>query len=415
MKRFTQIIYNASKGFYEDGCSTRAAALTYFTLMSIVPVLAVALGFARGFGFAKILEDVIKQQLSEQPEVSKYMIDFAYSLLEKTTSGVIAGIGLIVLLWSVYNILGSIEDALNTIWKIPNPRSWVRKVTDYIATIIICPVFFVMSSSFTIYLKTNLSVVTKGLESVENGLFYLLPYFITWLLFTFLYFFLPNRKIPLKYGIIGVLVAGTAYQLLQTFYITVQLKLSSFGPVYGSFAALPLFLIWLNLSWMIILAGAELAYHAEVSAWSYIPSSLDFQHTLISKRVLALMTAYEAMKAFSKVSEPITIRLLSQQFGTSKKSLDEIIKPLIKYKILTEVTYDNSNEDFYYQPARDIGSIYLQTVIDAFIPYENETIMVYKSPFVDYFEQILVKYEDDIHSRPSNLLLSDTNPPVLFT
>jgi membrane protein len=406
MKRIYQIIFSTVKGFIDDGCNLRAAALTYFTLMSIVPVLAVALGLARGFGFAKILESVVEDQLREQPEIAQYIINFAYSLLETTSSGVIAGIGVILLLWSVYNILGNIEEALNNIWRIPNPRSWVRKITDYVTAIIMCPLFFVVSSSLTIYLKTHFTDVNRWGALLESGLIHLTPYLLTWMLFTFLYFFLPNRRIPVKYGLIGVFVAGTAYQLLQAFYITVQLKLSSFGAVYGSFAALPLFLIWLNLSWMIVLAGAELAYQAEISDWRNSPGQSGNLLFKTSIRVLALMVVYVVVKAFHEGKEPYSIHQLSEKFGVSKKNLDDVIQNLVKHKIISETMYE-ADSDRHYQPARDLSALTLKTVVDVFPPDNKTNISVYKNSTLPFFEEKLKAYERLSSESTENIKLSE--------
>lgn len=406
MKKFYQIIFYTIKGFIDDSCNLRAAALTYFTLMSIVPVLAVALGLARGFGFAKILENVVEDQLREQPDIAQYIINFAYSLLETTSSGVIAGIGVILLLWSVYNILGNIEEALNNIWRVPNPRSWVRKITDYVTAIIMCPLFFVVSSSLTIYLKTHFVDDNRWGAFLETGLIHLTPYLLTWMLFTFLYFFLPNRRIPLRYGLIGVFVAGTAYQLLQAFYITVQLKLSSFGAVYGSFAALPLFLIWLNLSWMIVLAGAELAYQAEIADWKNSPSQTGNLQFKTSIRVLALMVVYAVVKAFHEGKEPYTIHQLSEKFGVSKNNLEEVIQHLIRHKIISETMYE-ADSDRHYQPARDVNSLTLKTVVDVFPPDNKKTVFAYKNPSLPFFEEKLEAYERISSDAKENIKLSE--------
>lgn len=412
MKQIWKVLFNTGKGFYDDGCSTRAAALTFFTLVSLVPVLAVALGLARGFGFAQLLEAVIKDQLREQPEVASYIINFAYSLLENTSSGLIAGVGLVLLLWSVYNILGNIEEALNYIWKIPNPRSWVRKITDYMATMIICPLFFVISSSLTIYLKTHFTVFSelyRGVAYVEYFLIHLFPYLFSWLLFTFLYFFLPNRRIPLKYGMIGAFVGGTAYQLLQTFYISIQFKLSSFGAIYGSFAALPLFLLWLNLSWMIILAGAELAYQAEIAAWNHPPTDPGFQQIFAPRRVLALLIVYACIQAFKEGKDSLTLHQLSEKYGASKKNLDEVIRVLVKYKILSETAYESDSE-IRYQPARDIKNLTLKTVDSVFPPLDDDWVLLYKNPLIDRFQEILASYDAAISHHASNLRLSQVHP-----
>ncbi len=406
MRKLWQILYNTAKSFNEDGCHQRAAALTYYTLMSIVPVLAVALGLARGFGFAPILEEVVKNQLSEQPEIAKYIINFAYTLLEQTSSGVIAGIGVLVLLWSVYNIFGSIEEALNYIWKIPNPRSWGRKITDYIAAMIICPLFFVVSSSLTIYLKTKFADASRWVIFLEYGLIHLSPYLFTWMLFTFLYFFLPNRKIPFNYGMIGVIVAGTAYQLLQAFYITIQLKLSSYGAVYGSFAALPLFLIWLNLSWMIVLAGAELAYQTELVVWNRPPTHRDYPQIATSRRVLAILVVYAIVRAFCERKPPYSIHQLSEKFGASKKNLDDIIKVLAKYKIISE-TGDDVDGEIHFQPALDVSLITLKNVIDIFPSADDKEVLVYKNPLVPYFTKKLHQYEKEADQISVNISLAN--------
>ncbi|BBI17053.1 YihY/virulence factor BrkB family protein [Neochlamydia sp. S13] len=408
MKRIWKLFCHTVKGFYEDDCNARAAALTYFTLMSIVPVLAVILGLARGFGFAPFLEEVIKEQLSKQPDIANYTIDFAYSLLEETSSTLIAGVGVVLLLWTVYNILGNVEEALNDIWKIPCARSWIRKVTDYIAAIIICPLFFVVSSSLTIYLKTHIVEISRKVVFFEYLFIHFFPFLITWMLFTFLYFFLPNRKISFKHGMLGVLVGGTVYQLIQTFYINIQLKLSSYGAVYGSFAALPLFLIWLNLSWMIILAGAELAYQAEIMAWNYAPRREGTPQTLTCRRVLALMIIYSCIRNFCEGKTPYTIHQLSDKFGVAKIKLAEIIKILTHYKILSTTDYYSDGE-IYYQPARDVNTITLKNVADIFPAVEKEIVSIYRNPSVSYFEGLLAKYDKKTTEIQENLPLSSIN------
>ncbi|MBS4171252.1 YihY/virulence factor BrkB family protein [Neochlamydia sp. AcF95] len=408
MKRIWKLFCHTVKSFYEDDCNARAAALTYFTLMSIVPVFAVILGLARGFGFAPFLEEVIKEQLSKQPDIASYAIDFAYSLLEETSSTLIAGVGVILLLWTVYNIFGNVEEALNDIWKIPRARSWIRKVTDYIAAIIICPLFFVVSSSLTIYLKTHFVEISGKTVFFEYLFIHFFPFLITWMLFTFLYFFLPNRKISFRYGMLGVLVGGTAYQLIQTFYINIQLKLSSYGAIYGSFAALPLFLIWLNLSWMIILAGAELAYQAEIMAWNYAPTRKGTPQTLACRRVLALMIIYSCMRNFCEGNPPYTIHQLSDKLGAAKIKLAEILKILIYYKILSTTDY-HSDGEIYYQPARDVNTITLKNVADIFPAVEKEVVSIYRNPLVPYFEELLAKYDKKTTEMQENLPLSAIN------
>jgi membrane protein len=202
---------------------------------------------------------------------------------------------------------------------------------------------------------------------------------------------------------IGVVVAGTAYQLLQAFYISIQIKLSSYGAVYGSFAALPLFLIWLNLSWMIILAGVELAYQLEISCWSNVPKNEDYLKTTTSKRVLALLVVHEIIEAFREGKSPLTLQNLSDKLGASKNNIDSVLKTLIQFNIISEI-FDSYDES-HYQPAKDVNRLSLKSIADIFPYADNDIVAVIKNPQLDYFTGALNKYDLDTYKSVANISL----------
>ena len=199
LKRILRIIYDSVRGFIEDDCYSKASALTYYSLLSIVPVLAVLFGIAKGFGFEQALEKEIIVRFSEQREVMDRLIQFAYTWLHNAKGGIIAGIGTVVLLWSILGLLSNVENALNAIWKIPVGRSYSRKISDYLASMLICPIFFVTSSSITVFLSTQIEATAHSnviAEAVSPLLLYILklfPYFLSWVLFTFIYLFMPEH------------------------------------------------------------------------------------------------------------------------------------------------------------------------------------------------------------------------------
>lgn len=251
--------------FARDECPQKASALTFYCLLSIVPVAAMAFGIAKGFGFQEMLEKSLIERFAAQAEVVNHVIGFAKSLLDTTQGGLIAGIGLVVLFWSVIKVLSHIEHSFNAIWGFPKDRTWLRKFTDYLAMMLIAPVLFLLSSSATIFITTQIAQITERIDLLGTfapmifaGL-KMLPYLLIWLLFTVIYLIMPNGRTRLIPAMVGGIIAGTMFQLVQWGYIHFQVGIARNNAIYGSFAALPLFLIWLQLSWLIVLLGAEIA------------------------------------------------------------------------------------------------------------------------------------------------------------
>lgn len=244
IKCIFNFIMDVVNSFIDDDYYGKASALAFYSILSIAPTLAVLFGIAQGFGFGKALESEISTQVFQQPEVAEKLIQFANSWLQSVKGGVIAGVGTIILLWSVISLLISIEGTLNGIWKIKKGRSYALKIRDYLTVLFIAPLFFVVSSSMNIFLITQLTQNTKDnvfLETVSPfilSVLNLFPFFLAWVLFTFIYAFIPNTKVYLHAAVIAGVIAGTAFQFWQWIYIQFQLNLSSYGVIYGSFEAI---------------------------------------------------------------------------------------------------------------------------------------------------------------------------------
>lgn len=400
-KRMFRVIYDAARGFIEDDCYTQASALTYYSLLAIVPVLAVLFGIAKGFGFEKALEIDINAKFAEQRELVQKLIEFAYSWLQNVKGGIIAGIGTVALLWSVLGLLSNIESALNAIWKIPVSRSMGRKVSDYLALMIICPLFLVASSSITVFLYTQITataqsnVIVEAVSPILLLVLKLFPFFLIWVLFTFVYLYLPNTQVYLRSAILAGIIAGTAFQLWQWIYIKFQIGASSYGAIYGSFAALPLFLIWLQISWLILLAGAELAFEIENDL--FIP----YRRTIpLSTKAAALLITYRCIEAFVLGKPPQTDRSLAHELGISLNHLHTLLKTLQKERILSEISL--SDRMIGYQPARATELITFALVCNAIDKNNELQASILDSPPFQTILEYLKKSENILQKESFN-------------
>jgi len=407
-------LYDATRGFIEDDCYAKASALTFYSLLSIVPVLAVLFGIAKGFGFEKALELGIGERFAEQREMMDKLIQFAYSWLQNVQGEVIAGIGTVALFWSVVGLFSNIETALNGIWKTPFSRSLGRRVSDYLAALVICPVFFVTSSSITVFLNTRIAQTARSniiIEAVSPLLLLILklfPFFLSWVLFTFIYLFLPNTKVYLRSALIGGLIGGTTFQLWQWIYIKFQIGASSYGAIYGSFAALPLFLIWLQISWLILLGGAELAF--EIQNDLFIP----YRRTVpLSGKAAALLMTYRCIEAFVLGKPPQTDRLLAQELGISLNHLHTLLGALQKEHILSAVSY--MDRTIGYQPAQAAELITFTMVCNAIDKNHELMASVEDSPPFRSIQESLRKLDETLeHSSLNQPLYTVTvQVPVL--
>jgi membrane protein len=357
------------RGYIHDNCALRASALTFYSLLSIVPVVAMAFGIAKGFGLEQRLEHQLYQRFAGQEEVLAKVIDFSRSLLENTKGGLIAGIGVVLLFWSAIKVLSHIENTLNHIWKV-SARSFVRKFTDYLTIMIISPLLVIISSSVNVFISTQIMAITGKVSFLQAAgpaivmLLKLLPFGLIWLLFFMIYMIMPNTQVRCSSAIIAGIIAGTIYQLTQGVYINAQVLVSKNNAIYGSFAALPFFLIWLQLSWMIVLLGAQIAYaHEHVGHYSmatdYHRTSADFQ------RRYALHILRLIILRFQNGESPLTSDQISKHLKTPLLLVEQLIGQLCQSGLISAVEMRNNNGAHAYQPARDIHTITIAAVLEA--------------------------------------------------
>lgn len=406
-----RIVLLTFRGFREDKCQLRSSALTFLTLLAIVPALALAFGIAKGFGFEIFLEEQILERLSGQEEVLLRVVSFAKKLLQEAKGGVVAGVGMAIIFWTVIKALWNIEESFNAIWGIKKPRTLGRKFTDYFCVMLVCPLLFIVSGSATVFIATKIGFLFSKfafLEVLGGPVFFVLrflPYGMSWILFSFLYIFMPNTKVNSSSGILAGIIAGTAYEVLQWAYIAFQIGVTRSNAIYGSFAALPLFLIWLRISWIIVFLGAEISFASQnVDTYEFEPDCLKVSNSF--KKLLSLRTAHLLVKNFSKNAKPLTAKQIAERLEMPVRLVNQVLYELVESGILSE-TKGRGYKEVTYQPGRDICNLKIEDVLRALERRGTDSIPVEGTPQLKSFSESLETFSQLIRESSQNKLLRD--------
>ncbi|OGP91972.1 MAG: hypothetical protein A2Z19_04045 [Deltaproteobacteria bacterium RBG_16_54_18] len=406
-----RILVVVLRGFYEDKIQLRASSLTYNTLLSIVPLVAVLFGIAKGFSFDKALEQYIVVNLQMHDAIVTRVITFSRTLLETTKGGVIAGIGVIMLFWTIIRVLANIERSFNDIWGIRKARTLVRKISDYLSFMLICPFLLVMSSTVTVVLASQYKLAVQKiglLGALDPAVFFLLrfvPLGILWVMFAFIYIFMPNIKVSLKSGALAGLITALIFQFFQVLYINAQIWIAQYNAIYGSFAALPLFLIWLQMSWLIVLLGAEYSF-AQQNIEMY-----EFEHAYHEvsysfKKLLSLRIVHALVRNFAQAGAPWTELKISQKLGIPVRLVRDLLRELREAKVISQVVLED-DQTVAYQPARSLDRITVQFVIDALEQRGSDDIQVAKTRELKKLSSLLAGFHHLIARSPANRRLQD--------
>jgi membrane protein len=406
-----RIVVLAFRGFNEDECRLRASAMTYYSLMLIVPVFALAFAIAKGFGLDKILETLIYENFSENQAIINKLLVFANTLLNEARGGVIAGIGTIVLIWAIVEILSHIEHSFNAIWHVRESRSLLRKIPEYLTLAILAPVFIIVSSSVAAFLSSQFNSISNENSLIEyigpffKFFFNLAPYFLTWVVFTTIYVIIPNTRVKFKPALLAGFIAGTAFQLTQMGYFIVQIELIDINAIYGSFAAIPLLMVWLRMSWIIIMFGAELTYAIQnIKKYEY---DLDVSNmSYYSQKIISLLIMHTIIKRFVKEEQQPTASELSSTIKIPLKLVRQIVYELIQCRLITEVK-TSSDKEYAYIPAFDVLKISIQTVIERLDKKGNNDICNIELPACKEMHARINSFNETLKAHSANKLVKE--------
>ncbi len=382
-----------------------ASALTYSTILATVPILAIIFAIGRGLGYGSVIEEEIKANLSVNPQFADTVLCFIDSYLEHTRSGIFIGFGLLLLLYTVVQLTANIEVALNSIWNVKNQRSVYRQITDYISVFLLLPVLIIIISGLSIFLATVAQDYPDFmvLSTTVKILIKLSPYALSGLLFTAFYMYMPNTDVRFRHAVLPGFIAGTAFQLLQYLYIHSQIWVSSYNAVYGSFAALPMFMLWVNFSWIACLFGAQLSYaNQNLRSYYYIKDIHKISRSYHD--VLLILIMSKVCKRFEKGMEAYTVKGLSAETGLPSGIVSRLTRELKEMHLLI---FEGADQDAAtrFTPAEDINRLTVGLLLeradsygDKFVPAtarrnnkEWETIRELRTRHVDTGKPVLLK------------------------
>ena len=329
-------------------------------------------------------------------------------ILAGAKSGIFIGIGLIMLLWTVLNLINNMEITFNRIWQVKKARSMYRKITDYFSMLLLIPLLLVVSGGLSIFMSTMLKNVADFtlLAPIGKFLVRLIPFVLTWFMFTALYVFMPNTKVKFKHALISGILAGTAHQAFQFLYISSQLWVSRYNAIYGSFAALPMFLLWLQISWTICLFGAELTYAGQ----NIRNFSFDKDARNISRRYrdfISILIMSLVAKRFEKNEPPYTAEDISEECQIPIRLTNQTLYELQEINLLHEVVTDTKSQDIAYQPSMDINKLNVAFLLDKLDTHGSEDFKIDKDKEFHGQWETLMKAREEYYKSASKVLLKD--------
>jgi membrane protein len=409
--RQLRIVVLAARGFSNDNVQLRASALTFYSLLSVIPIAAIAFAISKGFSLDQNLETLITDKFQAHQEVLNWLLKNARSAIEETRGGYIAGVGMVILFWSVMSLLQHIESSFNHIWQIRSSRPWYRKFTDYLTIMLIAPVFIILSSSITLFISNGLSEymlrapILNFFKPVISLLIRFIPYFLSWIGLTVLFIIMPNAKVKFRAAAISAIIAGTILQVIQWLYIDLQFGITKLSAIYGSFAAIPLFIIWLQSSWIVVLLGAEISFaNQNVSRYEFESEALNISN--YQKRALMLLILHMIIRNFSMGEKPISAEYIAVSLKIPVRLARDILQDLSSVNLVS-IIHENEQKERLYQPALDINRLTVSFVFSRLDKKGIGQVMVSKNKDYDKVIAMLEKFDKLIAKSDSNILIKD--------
>ena len=352
------------RGFTSKNLTDKAKSLTYSLIFAIIPILAMVVAVAKGFGVADVIEKQLNTSFLGETNMVPTIMDMVQRYLDTAQGGLFIGIGILILLWAVYSFFQSVETAFNKIWNVQRSRSILHQAATYIAIVVLIPVLIVCSAGINIFVHTAIegAHIHWLLTFFQTTGVKFLQFFMCWMLFTLMYIAIPNTKVRFMSALIPGIIMGTLFQLLQIFSVYLIATLSRTSIVYGAFATVPILMTWLQYTSLLILIGAEMSYAIQNN------EEFEYEHdlNLMSRRYKDFIMLYllsSIVHRFEADEAPYTAHELAVRDNLPIRLVNQLLSRLVETGILTEVSKEE-NEDKTYQPALDTHKISVGMVID---------------------------------------------------
>lgn len=351
--RQLRVIIYTLKGISRHESFIRSAALTFYTVMSLVPIAALAFGIIKGLGLDEHLNEYLSDNYSQYNGPVGILINFAGGVLDRTRGGVVAFTGLVILIWAAVRVFVNVESAFNTIWEVKRKRSFAHKASAYASVIFVIPILWVGISAMVIYIRNILVKYTF----FSTGILYTLGSLLAiWVIFILVYKAVPYTKVKWKYAMQAGALASVTFMLFQAIYIYIQSGVNAYNIIYGSFAALPLLLIWIQISWQIVLLGAELCFSFQnIDSYMQERDAEDISYD--NKRKIMLASLLVIIRNFSEGKGGLTSEQIAKELKVPLRLTRDVMFELENSRILASAKSPDSDRVNIYIPAKDIHTL----------------------------------------------------------
>lgn len=391
--------------FMNAELQSRAAALTYRTLLAIVPALALLFAIGRGFGFQNLLQTQLFSYFPAQQKALEQAFGFVDSYLAQASEGIFVGVGIVFLLWTLISLVSNVEMSFNVVWGIKKGRGIWRKVTDYTAIFLILPVLMICASGLSIFMSSTLqnAIPFEFFSPVYPVLLDIATYVLTWLFFAGMYVLIPNTKVKFKNAFAAGVISGTAFQILQWLFISGQMYVAKYNAIYGSFSFLPLLLIWLQLVWVICLSGAVICYSSQnIFRFSFSSEIKNISADYRRKVTVAIMAII--VRRFIARKTPMGVSDFVRDYDMPTRLVGDIIEELIEARFLSRVVDEDGDGEEAVQPAMDISGLTVGELL--------QTLDVHgDTRFIPHFSERFVSIDDIVGdvtgTTASDMLIAD--------
>lgn len=401
--RQLKVLLFTAQGIGEHSILLRSAALTFYSLMSIVPMAALVFGIAKGFGLEARFNEYLYTEFPQYSTVIDQVSGFATNLLDRTKGGIIASVGLITLFWTVIKVFSNVEDSFNKIWEVRKARSFTRKFSDYLSVVIVMPILWVLSSSIGFQLQNHLLHITPGW--FVDFIFSVASLVILWLMFTFLYRVMPNTKVTFRSALWAGIITGTFFQLFQVIYVNIQSSLTNYNAIYSSFAALPLLMIWMQISWQIVLFGAELSFaYQNIGKFEYEKQAGEMSYDYRKKALLVVMQ--QIVRHFIRNEGAVSSEAVARDVNLPVRIVRDAIFDLEKAGLIVSTASEDEKIN-YYVPAKDVHALKIHEVIHKVETNGTDPLDVEQSPEYHAIDRILQYMGNSVENSPYNIRIMD--------
>ena len=353
------------RGFGSKNLNDKAKSLTYSLIFAVIPILAMIMAVANGFGVSGVIENQLNHSFLGETNLVPTIMEMVQRYLDTAQGGLFIGIGLLILLWAVYSFFQSVETAFNKIWNVKQSRSILHQAAAYIAIVVLIPVVIVCSAGINIFVHTTVES-TVHLEAVNhflrtNGVTFL-QFVMCWLLFTVMYIAIPNTKVRFMSAFIPGVIMGSLFQLLQMLSVYIIASLSRTSIVYGAFATVPILMTWLQYTSLLILIGAEMSYAIQNN------EEFEYEQDLNSmsrryKDFIMLYLLSVIVQRFENDEEPLTAHELAVRDHLPIRVVNQLLSRMTEVGLLREV-YVEGKEERTFQPALDTHKISVGMVME---------------------------------------------------